>query len=212
MSSNKETIGYLKKLGAKNIKYFGNLKFSQSENEKNQLDKQTIKYISKKIVWCASSTHNLEEKFIGLVHKELKKRYTNLLTVIIPRHINRVKKIKDQLSNLNLNIHIHKPKTKIHKDIDIYLVNSFGQTKSFYSIINNIFLGGSLVKHGGQNPLEAVRFNCNILHGPYVSNFKEIYELLNKHQIAKKIVNFNQTINVLNKFFLSKKLKKILEK
>ena len=103
---------------------------------------------------------------------------------------------------------MHEPKTKIHQDTDIYLVNSFGKTKSFYSVIKNIFLGGSIIKHGGQNPLEAVRYNCNILHGPNVSNFNEIYNFLNKQKISKKIYNLNQAISILDRFFTSKKSKK----
>jgi len=208
LSSNKETVSFLKKLGAKNIKYFGNLKYSQSENEKIEIDSKTIKFISSKTTWCASSTHNLEEKFAGLVHNKLKKKYKNLLTVIIPRHIDRKEEIKDQLSNLGLKVHLHEPKSRINKDTDIYLVNSFGKTKSFYSLIKNVFLGGSLVKHGGQNPLEAVRYNCNILHGPNVSNFNEIYKFLYNQKISKKVINLNQTINILDKLFNSKKSQK----
>ena len=212
LSSNKETVNFLKKLGAKNIKYFGNLKYSQSENEKIEIDNQTIKFISKRTVWCASSTHNSEEKFAGLVHNKLKKKYKNLLTVIIPRHINRKDQIKDQLSSLDLKVHVHEPKTKIHENTDIYLVNSFGKTKSFYSVIKNVFLGGSLIRHGGQNPLEAVRYNCNILHGPNVSNFNEVYKLLNIQKISKKIFNLNQTTNILDKLFTYKKSKKNIKK
>jgi 3-deoxy-D-manno-octulosonic-acid transferase len=208
LSSNKETVSFLKKLGAKNIKYFGNLKYSQSENEKIEIDSQTIKFISKKTAWCASSTHNSEEKFAGLIHNKLKRKYKNLLTVIIPRHIDRKEEIKEQLSNLGLKVHVHEPKTRIHQDTDIYLVNSFGKTKSFYSLIKNVFLGGSLVEHGGQNPLEAVRYNCNILHGPNVSNFNEIYKFLYNQKISKKVINLNQTINILDKLFNSKKSQK----
>ncbi|ETA70608.1 3-deoxy-D-manno-octulosonic acid transferase [Candidatus Pelagibacter ubique] len=208
LSSNKETVSFLKKLGAKNIKYFGNLKYSQSENEKIEIDSQTIKFISRKTVWCASSTHNSEEKFAGLIHKKLKKKYKNLLTVIIPRHIDREEEIKEQLSNLGLEVHTHEPKSRINEDTDIYLVNSFGKTKSFYSLIKNVFLGGSLIEHGGQNPLEAVRYNCNILHGPNVSNFNEIYKFLNKQKISKKVINLNQTTNILNKLLNSKKSQK----
>ncbi len=208
LSSNKETINFLKKLGAKNIKYFGNLKYSQSENEKNQIDNQTIKFISKKTIWCASSTHNSEEKFVGLVHNKLKKKYKNLLTVIIPRHIDRTKQIKDQLSDISLKTHMHEPKTRIHKDTDILLVNSFGKTKSFYSVIKNVFLGGSIINHGGQNPLEAVRYNCNILHGPNVYNFSEIYKFLKNQKISKKINNLSQAANILDELFTSKKSQK----
>ena len=208
LCSNKETVVFLKKLGAKNIKYLDNLKYSQSENEKIEIDNQTIRFISNRTAWCASSTHNSEEKFVGLVHNKLKKKYKNLLTVIIPRHIDRKEQIRNELSNLGLKVHMHEPKTKIHQDTDIYLVNSFGKTKSFYSVIKNIFLGGSIIKHGGQNPLEAVRYNCNILHGPNVSNFNEIYNFLNKQKISKKIYNLNQAISILDRFFTSKKSKK----
>jgi 3-deoxy-D-manno-octulosonic-acid transferase len=103
---------------------------------------------------------------------------------------------------------MHEPKKSIHQDTDIYLVNSFGKTKSFYSMIKNVFLGGSLIKHGGQNPLEAVKYNCNILHGPNVSNFNEIYKFLNKQKISKKVINVNQTANILHKLFNSKKSQK----
>ena len=204
LCSNKETVGYLRKLGAKNIKYFGNLKYSQSESQKFKIDNQTKKLIKNRTSWCASSTHNLEEEFIGQIHNKLKNRYKDLLTVIIPRHIDRKDFIKDQLSDMGLKVHLHEPKTKINKNTDVYLVNSFGQTKSFYSLIKNVFLGGSLIKHGGQNPLEAVRYNCNILHGPNVFNFKEIYKFLNKRKISKKIYNLNQASNILDKLLKTK--------
>jgi 3-deoxy-D-manno-octulosonic-acid transferase len=69
-------------------------------------------------------------------------------------------------------------------------------------------LGGSLINHGGQNPLEAVRYDCNILHGPNVCNFDEIYKFLCKQKISKKVINIDQTTNILIKHFNSKKSKK----
>ena len=78
----------------------------------------------------------------------------------------------------------------------------------FFSLIKNVFLGGSLINHGGQNPLEAVRYNCNILHGPNVSNFDEIYQFLNKHKISKKVKNLNQISSKLEKLLIYKKTKK----
>jgi 3-deoxy-D-manno-octulosonic-acid transferase len=208
LCSNKETVSFLKKLGAKKIKYFGNLKYSQSENEKIEIDQQTSNFISRRTSWCASSTHNFEEEFVGLIHNKLKKKYPDLLTIIIPRHIDRKKQIKKQLLNLGLKVHMHEPKTKIKNETDIYLVNSFGKTKSFYSMVKNVFLGGSLINHGGQNPLEAVRYNCNILHGPNVTNFIEIYNFLNKQKISKKIQNINQATNILKRLLKYKTTKK----
>ncbi len=204
LSSNNESKKFLRNLGAEKIKLIGNLKFSQFEDDKIFIDKDLKKFINQKKIWCASSTHNSEEIFCGLVHKELKKKYKNLLTIIIPRHVERSDKIKKKLEILNLKTHFHEPKSKIQKDTDIYIVNSYGKTKSFYKYCRNIFLGGSIVEHGGQNPLEATRFGCNIIHGPNISNFKDIYKFLKKEKISIQINNQKQMINAINKFFETK--------
>tara|TARA_B100001063_G_scaffold237407_1_gene258286 strand:+ start:1225 stop:2466 length:1242 start_codon:yes stop_codon:yes gene_type:complete len=204
LTSSMESKKYLKNLGARNVKLFGNLKFSQSENEEVFLKKKLKKFISSKKVWCASSTHESEEKICGEAHKELKKKYKNLLTIIIPRHVDRATKIEEELNKLNLRIHTHTPDKKINNQTDIYIVNTYGKTKSFYNICKNVFLGGSLINHGGQNPLEAARYGCNILHGPNTSNFKEIYQFLKKNNISIKVKDKNQIINYLNKLFSKK--------
>ena len=206
LSSNKESVHYLRKLGAKNIKYYGNLKYAQSEMKNFSLKIILENFLVKK-VWCASSTHDSEEEFVGKVHTLLKRKYKNILSVIIPRHIDRANQIIMQMKKLNLKVHLHEPKTKIKEKTDIYLVNTFGKTKSFYSIINDVFLGGSLIEHGGQNPLEAVRYNCNILHGPNTQNFREIYEFLGKKKVSEKIKNINQITKILEKSFSAKKIK-----
>ena len=204
LSSNFESKKYLEDLGVKKVKYIGNLKFSQSENEKIVIEDNFKKFISSKRFWCASSTHASEEKFCGNVHKKLKKKYKNLLTIIIPRHIERVQEIIGDMRQLNLKVHTHEPKKKINKNTDIYIVNSYGKTKSFFSICKNVFLGGSLINHGGQNPLEAARYGCNILHGPNILNFKEIYEFLKMNKISTKVNNEKKMINSIDKLFLKK--------
>jgi len=199
LSANKESKKFLKKLGANNVKFFGNLKFSQSENQGVKVDKNLKKFLFKRNSWCASSTHYNEEKFCGLAHLKLKKKYKNLLTIIIPRHVDRVHQIKTDLNKLNLNVHLDHPKEKIKPNTDIYLVNSYGKTKSIFKICKNVFLGGSLINHGGQNPLEAARYGCCVFHGPHVSNFKEIYEHLQKKKISYKVKNQNHLTNLLQK-------------
>jgi 3-deoxy-D-manno-octulosonic-acid transferase len=202
-ASNKSKY-FLKKLGAQKVKFIGNLKFSQSEKEKIKINKDLKRLISSRTTWCASSTHNMEEKFCGLIHKNLRKKYKNLLTIIIPRHIERTKAIIRELHKLDLKTQTHEPKMKIDKKIDIYIVNSYGKTKSFYSLCNNVFLGGSLISHGGQNPLEATRYGCNILHGPNIDNFEDIYDFLKKNKISSEVKNHKEAFNKLNKFFEKK--------
>ena len=120
--SSKQSAKYLKQLGVKRIKYIGNLKFSQSENEKlSKSNNEIEKFIKNKKTWCASSTHNTEELICGLVHKNLKKKYKNLLTFIIPRHIERTEAIIKELNDINLITHTHESKKKIRKIIDFIL-------------------------------------------------------------------------------------------
>ena len=192
LSSSLESKKYLKLLGAKNISYIGNLKFTQSEKKTNELNDNIKKFFLTRKIWCASSTHELEEKICANTHKKLKTKYENLLTVIIPRHIDRTKKIIKEIKEMNLKIHLHNSKKKINKETDIYLVNSFGQTKSFFKICKTVFLGGSIIKHGGQNPLEAARYGCQIIHGANIWNFKEIYNLLKSQKMSYKILTSNQ--------------------
>ena len=97
---------------------------------------------------------------------------------------------------------------------DIYLVNSFGETKLFLKICKIVFLGGSLIEHGGQNPLEAARIGCKVIHGPNISNFLEVYNLLNKNNISSKIKTIKQARSIIQKNldikFSSKKIIKKL--
>jgi len=216
LSSNLKTKKYLKTLGAKNIKYLGNLKFTQFEEQTSSINKTLEKFIKGRIIWCAASTHFNEEHIIGQVHKNLKIKYPNLLTIIIPRHINRVGNIKKDLENNNLKVHIENEKSKINKKTDIYLVNSYGNSKTYFKICKNVFLGGSLIKHGGQNPLEAVRFGSAIIHGKYIANFQEIYNFLKNNKISKLVKNLNEITTHLDKKFSEKKntleIKKKLDK
>ena len=212
LSASKESQTYCKKLGIKNINFYGNLKFSQSENEKNSINANLKRFIKSRKVWCASSTHHNEENLCGEAHKQLKKKYKNLLTIIIPRHIERTNRIEKELKNLDLKTHVHKSNKRIDNKTDIYLVNTYGMTKSFFNICNNIFLGGSLVNHGGQNPLEATRYGCNVIHGPHISNFREIYNFLKKNKLSYKISNKNEMTSILKKLFSKKSKSKKIEK
>ena len=199
LSSNLKSKKYLKSLGAKKIKFIGNLKFTESERNVVFLNKDLENFFLSKKIWCASSTHNMEEKICAKVHQKLKVKYKDLLTIIIPRHIHRTNEITNEIKKLNLNIHIHNSKKRIDKKTDIYLVNSFGQTKPFFKICKTVFLGGSIIAHGGQNPLEAARYGCKILHGPNIWNFSEIYKLLNRYNVSSKTLNLNQLVIKVDK-------------
>ncbi len=199
---NEETRIFLKKLGCKKIIKLGNLKFSDiNENFKPVLNKNIIK---NKKIWCASSTHSTEEIIAAKTHKKLKSKLKNIFTIIIPRHVDRSNQIVQSIKKLNLNVQLHSLKKKIEKNTDIYIVDTYGETKNFFKISNTVFLGGSLINHGGQNPLEAARFGCKILHGKHISNFREIYSLLKKNNQSFQINSQNHLDYIVKKSLINK--------
>ena len=203
---NLETKLYLKKIGFNKIKNLGNLKFVENYDEKLvKLNKKLKFEFLKKKVWVASSTHYKEEIFCAKAHITLKKKFKNLLTIIIPRHVHRVGEIVSDLKQFNLNISLHSLKKTNLNNIDIYIVDTFGETKKFHKIAKSVFLGGSIVKRGGQNPLEAARFGSRIIHGPNTQNFTDIYKLLRSFKISKKITTPEQLASSI----IFKKNKKI---
>ena len=211
LSSSSESKNYLKSLGVKKNSFIGNLKFTQSEKVIDTLNNNTKKFFLTRKIWCASSTHELEEKICANIHKKLKIKYKNLLTIIIPRHIHRTEKIIKEINELDLKIHLHSSTKKIDKKTDIYLVNSFGQTQSFFKECKVVFLGGSIIEHGGQNPLEAAKYGCQILHGPNVWNFKEIYNLLKTHKVSNKITSSNRLYHKVEQLLSDQKNSKKLQ-
>ena len=210
LPQNTETLKYLKILGVKKIKFVGNLKyFGQS---KKFLDKSTKLKFKNRLIFCAASTHYNEELFIGKLHKELKSKYKNLLTIIIPRHVNRSNSIINELESVNLNTVTRSSRQKISKTTDIYIVDTYGEATKFYELSKVTFLGGSLIKHGGQNPLEPARLGNYILHGPNIQNFKEVYRMLSKLNVSKKANNINNMKKIIDRKIEYKQNSKIIKK
>ena len=127
--------------------------------------------------------------FAAKTHIILKKKNKKLITILIPRHINRINKINNELKDLKLKIIHHSSRTKNFKNVDIYIVDTFGESKKFYKIATTVFLGGSIRNKGGQNPLEPARYGAKILHGPNIQNFAEVYKFLKSLKISKEIKN-----------------------
>ena len=195
--SNKESENFLKILGAKNIKNYGNLKFSNTKRIlNNKLNTEFINKIKKRKIWCAASTHPTEEILCAKSHLKIKNSYNDILTIIIPRHIERANNIAAELKSLNLNVVFFSNLNQVSENTDILIIDSYGESSKFYNISKYVFVGKSLSKalmlNSGQNPIEPARLGCKIFHGPYVNNFVEIYEYLKNLGVTKKINNADE--------------------
>ena len=190
LASSQESFKNLVKLNCKNVKFLGNLKFVTKKDTKNL--KEVLKdYFEKRKVWCAASTHKNEEIICLKAHKRIKKIHPELVTIIVPRHISRIKEIYFECKSMNLQTQIINKNDLINDGVEIILINSFGVLSQYYNYCKSIFMGKSLSKKlisvGGQNPLEASMSGCKIYFGPYVYNFEEIYDYLKKIGIAEQI-------------------------
>mgnify|MGYP001311899443 FL=1 len=195
LPSSNESKNYLEKLKVKKIKYYGNLKLC-SENISISLNSKNKKTLTNHKFWCAVSTHKEEDIFCLNTHLKIKKIHNNIITIIIPRHIDRAKSIQASCKNFNLNSQILSEGESIQTNKEIIIVNSYGVIPNYLSLCKSVFIGKSMIKKleavGGQNPIEAAKLGCKIYHGPYIYNFQEIYELFKKNKIAETIYNDNE--------------------
>ena len=109
---------------------------------------------------------------------------------------------------MNLNVVLHSSKKKNLDNTDIYLVDTYGETKKFYQSSDIVFMGKSLLGRGGQNPLEPTNFGSTVLHGPNVDNFKDTYKLLNKLKIAYNVSGEKSLTYSINKLIIKPNNKK----
>ena len=212
IASNSESEKHLKILGSKNIKNYGNLKFAKLKLSNNyKLEEDLFLKIKNRKIWCAASTHPSEELFCAQTHLVIKEKYKNILTIIIPRHINRIAKITDEIKKLNLKVLVYNNFHEMDDDVDILLINTYGEALKFYEISKCVFLGKSLVqslkKDSGQNPIEPARLGCKIFHGPNVSNFDEVYKFLKSLGISNEVFLPNEFGEILIKELKDKKEK-----
>ncbi len=126
----------------------------------------------------AASTHPGEEEIVIETHKTLSGFFPGLLTVIVPRHPDRGNAITRTIAAAGLKFGLRSREELPTGSTDIYVADTLGELGLFYRLSGIVFMGGSLVEHGGQNPIEAVKLGAAVVHGPHVFNFADVYDAL----------------------------------
>ena len=211
LAASEESKNNLNSLKAKNVKYIGNLKYSIPSTS-DELKDSNKKILNNYKTWCVASTHDGEELIFLKTHVEIKKKFKNILTIIIPRHVGRSLDVKNLAAKFNLKTQILNDNDLINSNVEILIINSFGVLSKYFNYCKNIVIGKSFLKQkkniGGQNPIDAAKLGCKIFHGPYVYNFQEVYSLLKSYgiaeeandegELAKKIIKNIQYPNKIN--------------
>lgn len=138
-------------------------------------------------VIAAASTHPGEEAFLIEAHLALRQTFPGLLTVVAPRHPERGAGILQIAGAVGLNAVARSHGYLPDRGTDVYVADTIGELGLIYRIAPIVFMGGSLVRHGGQNPIEPAKLGAAILHGPHVWNFTEIYDALDRADGAAEV-------------------------
>lgn len=179
LAQTREDAERFARLGAPRVSVAGNLKYDSAVQP---ADRQQLAYLGDLIgdrpVWVAASTHPGEDAAAAAAHAALKHRFPRLLTIVAPRHPHRGGEVAECATAQGLRSARRSAGGRPHPSIDLYVADTIGELGLFYRLSPLVFLGGSLVAHGGQNPIEPIRLDSAVLHGPHTENFTEVYRAL----------------------------------
>jgi 3-deoxy-D-manno-octulosonic-acid transferase len=166
-------------LGSRNVVITGNLKLDVPAPPADFSKLERLMSVTRgRPVVVAASTHPGEEEILLDAHRTLAGFFPSLLTVIVPRHPARGEAIARMIADSGMRVAQRSREELPTAATAIYLGDTLGEMGLFYRLSPVVFMGGSLVAHGGQNPIEAIKLGASIVHGPHVFNFTDIYEAL----------------------------------
>jgi 3-deoxy-D-manno-octulosonic-acid transferase len=178
----------------KNTKCIDNLKYA---NEPLPCNDDLLGIFKKmcagKKVFVAASTHEKEEDIILEAHKGLKTKF-DIVTIIIPRHLTRVKRICEIFQKHNVTFSFRSQEPIVNGEV--FCIDTFGEMGTFFRLADLCFVGGSLVPVGGHNIYEPVAFGKPVLHGPFMDNALAVKKFLEQKQIAFEVKNAEDIIKV----------------
>jgi 3-deoxy-D-manno-octulosonic-acid transferase len=177
-------------LGGRNVVVTGNLKLDLPAPPADPVSLERLTGVTRgRPIIVAASTHPGEEEILIEAQRRLAGLFPQLLIVIVPRHPDRGAAIARMAATAGLKAAQRSRQELPTAATDIYVADTLGELGLFYRLAPIVFMGGSLVEHGGQNPIEAIKLNAAIVHGPHVFNFGEVYEALDRTGGARAAPN-----------------------
>src|ERR1700738_197146 len=174
-------------LGSRNVVTTGNLKLDVPAPPADSARLERLMSVTRgRPIIVGASTHPGEEELLLEAHRTLAGFFPSLLSVIVPRHPNRGESIARTIAASGLHVGLRSRDELPTATTDIYVADTMCELGLFYRLAPIVFMGGSLVPHGGQNPIEAVKLGASIVHGPHVFNFTDVYEALDSAGGARR--------------------------
>lgn len=188
----------LRGLGAGAVVVTGNLKFDGEPLAADAAELARLQNaVAGRPAWVAASTHPGEEEIAAAAHRALAATVPGLVTVLAPRHPLRGDEIRALLERAGLSVASRSRAETPGAATDVYLADTIGEMGLIYRLAPIAFLGGSLVPHGGQNPIEPARLGTAILHGPHTHNFRDVYRQLDADGGAHAVADIDGLVAAL---------------
>ena len=185
-------------LGSRNVMVTGNLKLDLPAPPVDPVKLEKVMAVTRgRPIVVAASTHPGEEEILIETHRTLAGIFPQLLTVIVPRHPDRGPAIAKTIEAAGLKAVLRSGEELPMAATDIYVADTLGELGLFYRLAGIVFMGGSMVAHGGQNPIEAVKLGAAIVHGPHVFNFTDVYEALDQAAGARLVADRDALVKQL---------------
>lgn len=154
----------------------GNLKFDVPALPVDEAKAEALRAaIGTRPVLVAASTHSGEEEIVLAAATALRREYPDLLTLIVPRHPERGEALEALVRAAGLPFARRSLGAMPGAGDAVYIADTLGELGLFYALASLAFIGGSLVEHGGHNPIEAIKFAKPVLSGPHVKNFETMF-------------------------------------
>jgi 3-deoxy-D-manno-octulosonic-acid transferase len=167
-------------LGAPRVILGGNLKYDVQPPPADPAQLALLEGVTAgRPIWIAASTHRGEDEAVAAAHRQAAERFPTLLTIAAPRHPARGEEVEQTARAFGITAARRSAGLGPDRAVDLYVADTVGELGLFYRMANIAFIGGSLIPHGGQNPIEAAKLGSAIIHGPEIGNFRDVYEALN---------------------------------
>jgi len=207
MQSEQDAVRILT-LGASKGKVFvtGNLKFDlsllESTGRRREI-REKLGITEQDILLMAGSTHRGEDEQIVDCLSRLKKEHSNLRLLIAPRHVERTHEIEQILSKHGFksmrfsHINTQYARRSTHDELYIFILDTIGDLKTIYSASDIVFVGGSLVKKGGQNPIEPAGLAKPVIFGKFTFNFQDVVTSFLENNAAIQVENKDELYSAI---------------
>lgn len=207
LGQSEEDAYRLQVLGAPTALCLGNLKYSGLPLPVDEEKKaEFLKQAGNRPLWLATSTHHDEEIKIAKIHKRLKENIPGLLTIFVPRHPQRGPEIQEGVNGLGLTTALRSANEKVTPQTDVYISDTIGEVGTWLDISPIVFVGGSLIPHGGQNFIEPSRVRDAVIVGPFMHNFTDAMNRAKKADAIMQITDTSELEQLLLQLFSNKDL------